>query len=511
MRLPSVVARVSGYPGAFFSKFCSYNKLPIPVLGSLVVVSALTLLARVSSADDAAGRLHLLPFILDGDGVQSRLIITNVSDSASHCSLEFSGPDLGPGRFEDHFLVMANNETAEFELEENGGNLIWSSTGEGNLTYGYARLDCAEPVAARVLFSSSVADELISMTSLSSERKADRFQFTLIPQLGSLALVFANDQDPAASCMAELVSPYGSVLSETSISVPAMTSVFRMADELFRIPEDYTAGAVRVSCGREMAATGFLLKSGLFSVLPPVALAKPVIGISGEAEATEGGDVVFTITANIPPAMDMTVFLTVGETGSYVDAGDLGEKQVILPAGSTSVDYIVATIDDSEDKVDGEVTITINPAEGYMMSEIDDSAQAVVRDNDDPAPVSQSPEPESEPESDPGPEPEPETRPQPRDPQPPSNAEPTLTDFSLTGRASGDFWIFNWHTEPEDAELSNLGLDWEPYNAGSIWDASFYYGNFIFRCRSGYRGNVTIYATSTSGNVTLATTTSFRC
>lgn len=138
MRLPSVVARVSGYPGGFFSKFCSYNKLPIPVLGSLVVVSALTLLARVSSADDAAGRLHLLPFILDGDGVQSRLIITNVSDSASHCSLEFSGPDLGPGRFEDHFLVMANNETAEFELEENGGNLIWSSTGEGNLTYGYA-------------------------------------------------------------------------------------------------------------------------------------------------------------------------------------------------------------------------------------------------------------------------------------------------------------------------------------------------------------------------------------
>ena len=500
MRSPSVVAQVYGSLGGFFSKFCSYNKLQIPILGSLVAIGALTLFARVSSAGDAAGRLHLLPFMVDGDGVQSRLIITNVSDSANHCSLDFSGPGL----------AAAGNETANFELAEDGGSLIWTSKGEQSLTYGYASLACAEPVTARVLYSASVAGEFVSLTSMPGTRKADRFQFTLIPQVGSLALVFANDQDSDAFCEAELESPYGSVLRRASISVPAMTSVFQMTDELFRIPEDYTAGAVRVGCDRALAATGFLLNGSMFSVLSPAVLAKPMIGISGGAAATEGGDVVFTITANASSAMDMTVSLTVGETGNFVDAGDLGEKQVILPAGSTSVNYIVATIDDSHDGVDGSVTVTIHPAEGYMMSEIDDSALVAVRDNDELAPASQTPE--SEPEQEPEPESEPETpQPQPRKPQPPPDPEPTLTGFSLTGRASGNFWIFNWHTEPEDAEITNMGLDWQPYNAGSIWDSSFYYENFIFRCRSGYRGNVTIYATSRSGNVTLATTTSFSC
>ena len=509
MRLPSVVARVYGCPGGLFSNFNLYNKFPIPFLISLVAVGALSLLARVSSADDAAGRLHLLPFILDGDGIQSRLIITNVSDSASNCSLDFSGQDLDTDRFEDHFLVMANNETANFELEENGGNLIWTSKGEGNLAYGYARLDCTEPAASRVLFSSGVADELVSMTSLSGVRKAGRFQFTLIPQLGSLVLVLANDQDPAASCQVVLKTPYGSVLSEASISVPAMTSAFWMTDELFQIPEDYTAGAVRVSCDRAVAATGFLQKGGLFSVLPPVALAKPMIGISGEAETTEGGDVVFTISANVSSVMDMTVSLTVGETGAYVEAGGLGEKQVILPAGSTSVDYIVATIDDSEDKVDGAVTITINPAEEYMVSEIDDSAQVMVKDNDEPAPVSQPPEPEPEPDPDSGPEPDPQT-PQ-RKPQPPSDPEPTLTSFNLTGRANGRFYIIDWHTVPEDAKVTNLQLNWEPPDAGTIWNTDLHSEHILFRCNSNYSGNVSLYVTARSGSVSFDTTVNFRC
>lgn len=161
-----------------------------------------------SSAENAANRLVLLPFVVDGEGIQSRLIITNVSDSVSECSLDFSGPDLGADRFEDHFLVTAEGATANFELEEDGGSLIWTSKGEQSLTYGYASLACAEPVTARVLYSASVAEEFVSLTSMSNSRQADRFQFTLIPQVGSLALVFANDQGSDASCEAALESPY---------------------------------------------------------------------------------------------------------------------------------------------------------------------------------------------------------------------------------------------------------------------------------------------------------------
>ena len=457
-----------------------------------------------SSAENAANRLVLLPFVVDGEGIQSRLIITNVSDFANHCSLDFSGPDLGADRFEDHFLVTAEGAAANFELAEDGGSLIWTSKGEQSLTYGYASLACAEPVTARVLYSASVAGEFVSLTSMPGTRQADRFQFTLIPQVGSLALVLANDKTPAASCQVELESPYGSVLRQASISVPAMTSVFQMTDELFRIPEDYTAGAVRVLCDREVAATGFMLRGGMFSVLSPAVLAKPMIGISGGAAATEGGDVVFTITANASSAMDMTVSLTVGETGNFVDAGDLGEKQVILPAGSTSVNYIVATIDDSEDKVDGEVTVTVNPAEGYMMSEIEDSALVAVRDNDELAPVAEPPvaePPVTEPPVSQPPVTPPDTV------EPPS---PVLTSVNFfVSRARGRGTLILWETQPEDASFRGLGLSFDPALAADVFSFGAEY--LQIHCEDGYRGNVAINLWARSGNVELRDTVNFFC
>ena len=287
--------------------------------------------------------------------------------------------------------MATDDRTANFELEEDGGNMVWTSEGEQSLTFGYAGLNCAEPVAAQVLYSSSVADKLVTLTSMSSTRKADRFLFTLIPQIGSLALIIANDLDPDANCEAELESPYGSVLGKASISVPAETSVFQMVDELFRIPEDYTAGAVRVLCDRKLAATGFMLNGGAYSVLPPAVLSMPMIGISGGETAMEGGDVVFTITANAPTGKDLALSLFVSDIGSHLDVGDLGEKQVVLPAGRTSVDYFVATIDDENDEVDGTVTVTIIQAEGYVVSEIDDSALVAIRDNDKPLPAPETP------------------------------------------------------------------------------------------------------------------------
>lgn len=226
-------------------------------------------------AQEVDGRLHLLPFIVDGDNIRSRLLITNVSDASGNCSLDLIGPELDTDRFGDHHLVTAAGARATFDLEEDGSFLIWSSEGLEALTFGYATLDCAEPVAAQVLYSSDNAGEFFALTSLESARKADEFQFTLIPRVGSLVLVFANDMEPDASCAIELKSPYGSVLSEASITVPAMTSVFQTVDELFSIPEDYTTGVVRAVCGGELAATGFLLKDNVFTTLPPVILTPP--------------------------------------------------------------------------------------------------------------------------------------------------------------------------------------------------------------------------------------------
>ena len=273
MYLPSFTARVGGCPGGVFSKFCIYSYLQFPVLVRLVAIGALTLHAGVLSADDTAERLHLLPFIIDGEGIQSRLIVTNISDFSSHCSLDFSGPGLDTRRFEGHFLLTTDDARAMFELEEQGGNLIWTSQGELALTFGYARLDCAQMVVAQVLVTLSDTEELVSMTSVSGSRKADEFQYTVVPQVGSLKLIFANDVNPEASCNIELKTHDGSVLNESSFVVPEMTSVFQTVDELFQIPDDFTAGAVRIACDQEVAASGFILNGGVFTALAPAIFA----------------------------------------------------------------------------------------------------------------------------------------------------------------------------------------------------------------------------------------------
>ena len=229
----------------------------------------LAMVGGASSADDAASRLHLLPFIVDGEGIQSRLLITNISESASHCSLDFTGPDLDADRFEDLEGLVAEGTRATFELAEDGGNLVWTSEGARTLTFGYAKLDCAEPVVAQVLFTVSAADELVSMATMSSARKASRFQFSVIPQIGSLVLIVANDADLEAACEIALEARDGTSAGEATFSVPAMSSVFQIVDEVIHVPEGLTGGAAELSCDQEVAATGFPLREGAFAVLSP--------------------------------------------------------------------------------------------------------------------------------------------------------------------------------------------------------------------------------------------------
>ena len=333
----------------FLSRF--ENVLRIVFSPALFLAGLLAAFSTAVSADGDEGRRHLLPFVADGENIRSRLLLTNVSDSSGSCSLDLVGPDLETDRFADHFLVTAGGLRAGFDLDEDGGSLIWASEGGKELTFGYAALDCAEPVTASVLVSAANANGLVALTSLDSAGKADDFQFTLIPQLGSLLLVFANDMESDASCEVTLKTPYGSDLSQASISVPAMTSVIQMADELLRIPEDYTAGAVRAVCDRELAATGFLLKGDRFTALPPVVFPMPLIGISGATAVTEGGDAIFTITADAPPARDLPILLSVGE--GY----GCGESRRSSAGRPDFGGLCVETIDDGAHGADGTLAV----------------------------------------------------------------------------------------------------------------------------------------------------------
>ncbi len=114
---------------------------------------------------------------------------------------------------------------------------------------------------------------------------------------------------------------------------------------------------------------------------PPVI--EPEISITAGSGVTEGGDAVFTVTADPAPTAALTVEVTVAQVGDFGAA--TGSRTVTVPT-TGSVTLTVATTDDSTDEADGSITVTINGGAGYSVSAIAGTATVAVADDDDPAP-----------------------------------------------------------------------------------------------------------------------------
>ncbi len=115
--------------------------------------------------------------------------------------------------------------------------------------------------------------------------------------------------------------------------------------------------------------------------LPP-----PVVSIAAKAASvTEGGDAAFTLTADRAPDADLTVTLSVAETGDgdHVAAADEGPATAVIAKGKTEAVFSVATVDDDVDEPDGSVTVTLKDGGGYTVPSPPGNAAAVtVSDND---------------------------------------------------------------------------------------------------------------------------------
>ena len=115
--------------------------------------------------------------------------------------------------------------------------------------------------------------------------------------------------------------------------------------------------------------------------LPP-----PVVSIAATAASvTEGGAAAFTLTADRAPDADLTVTLSVAETGGgdHVAAADEGPATATIAKGATEAVFSVATVDDDVDEPDGSVTVTLKDGGGYTVPSPPGNAAAVtVSDND---------------------------------------------------------------------------------------------------------------------------------
>ncbi len=111
----------------------------------------------------------------------------------------------------------------------------------------------------------------------------------------------------------------------------------------------------------------------------------PVVSVSAGSGVTEGGDAVFTVSANPAPASNLDVSVTVSQSGDY--GATTGQRTVTIPT-TGSVTLTVGTTDDDADETDGSVTATVNAGSGYTVSSTQGAATVAVADDDDaPTPV----------------------------------------------------------------------------------------------------------------------------
>ena len=240
--------------------------------GLALSVCALLAASSAAAADESAATGHFFPLIADGDGFQSRLVLTNVADAANQCALSLRGPGLDAGIFQADPALTPTASGAEIHLDGAGDSAMLTSARGEMLTFGFAKLDCAEPVAARALLSLRNRGTLISVTNLESAKPGRSFQFPALRRLGGLAMVFSNAGGLDSACAVELEDETGASIGGGNVAVPAGSTALSFLDELVGNANSVAAGKVRIACSREVAALALPLRGAVFTALTPTML-----------------------------------------------------------------------------------------------------------------------------------------------------------------------------------------------------------------------------------------------
>ena len=148
------------------------------------------------------------------------------------------------------------------------------------------------------------------------------------------------------------------------------------------------AGAETAGGNTALAALWTDIAHIVGAATPPTP-AVPEVAIAAGADATEGGDATFTVTATPAPTSSLTVGVTVTEAGGYATAGT--HQVTIPPSGSATL--TVATAGDDTDAPDGTVTATLAAGTDYTVSATSGSATVAVTDDDATAVTLSVPDP----------------------------------------------------------------------------------------------------------------------
>ena len=175
---------------------------------------------------------------------------------------------------------------------------------------------------------------------------------------------------------------YGIAAGERTVTIPTTGSVtltLATAGDEADEPDGSVTATVAAGTGYTVGAASTGTVAIADDDLPP-----PAVSVAAKVvSVTEGGDAVFTVTADRAVDADLAVALTVTEAAGsdFVAAADEGAKTATILAGKTSATLTVRTEDDTVDEPDGSVTATVAAGTGYTVGTAS-SGTVAIADND---------------------------------------------------------------------------------------------------------------------------------
>ena len=199
---------------------------------------------------------------------------------------------------------------------------------------------------------------------------------------GVAAVEFTVQADPAPAADL-MVNVTVTVTRDPPPGAPTMTT------ETVTILAGETTATLRISVEPGSTVSASLNAGDGYSVGSTVAVVvivepPPAVTIApNRTSATEGAALVFTVRADRAPAAELTVNVTVTETGSMLD--EVVPEALAIPAGDTEASLTVNTVDDSDVESNSTVTVALAAGTGYALG-TPASAAVTVNDNDSSSP-----------------------------------------------------------------------------------------------------------------------------
>ncbi|BCN92322.1 hypothetical protein THMIRHAM_01070 [Thiomicrorhabdus immobilis] len=282
----------------------------------------------------------------------------------------------------------------QFTVDNNDDNLT-----EGNELYSVALTGITSgggfetinvntsPVETNIIDDEGTPSLVINNVTVNEDAGTLEFTVTLSnPTTSEVTFDYASSDNSAlAGSDYTAVSGSGSIAAgttTTTITVPITDDYIKENPETFFMNLSNPSANAQIA---DAQGVGTITDEGT-----PGAEDTVTLTLSGDAQVEESTQAAYTVTADKPVVTDLTVTVTTGhittEDGDYVAI----TQNVTIPAGQTSVDFTVDTIDDAYAEGSEDFTVTMsNPVGGGVENIVLGSSQVTTSIVDESSPASE--------------------------------------------------------------------------------------------------------------------------